>query len=285
MRRSAVLLACLEACGSAGRETREAEPGTSWQGVYTQLSAAGDFALGKPIPLKLELVNSGGLTIVFDSQQAGVNHSLSVWGPDGRLAPYIHGSVQTGGSPQVLRPGERALLFEGLDLASQYLIAAPGPYTIQFKGDGLWVIDGVGMPYLLARRPEPDDAGPGEIMKLWTSRVRLPSDKIHIRVAEGKPSKVTVLAQRLRAILPVDWEVGLGVHEGVICVSLIRPARLKADCANVFVWIAPSPPAEVRGEQLGSSRWGRVYLESGARSREEWPDLRDQLIIALEIAP
>ncbi len=93
--------------------------------------------VGKQILLQLELVNEGGEAVVYDDQQADINNSLRVTGPEGKAVPYIHGGAQTGGALRLLESGTSVVLFDKLDLASQYLVARPGRYEVRFSGRGI----------------------------------------------------------------------------------------------------------------------------------------------------
>lgn len=109
------------------------------QGISTRLAALGNrFRIGEPIPLRLELVNQSSLELTYDDQQVGVNDSLRLTDRQGR---EIHAAqrTQTQGSGVKLKPGETAVLFDGLDITKQYAIRQPGRYSVQFRGRGLSV--------------------------------------------------------------------------------------------------------------------------------------------------
>lgn len=99
------------------------------------------FALGKPMPFRLEMTNGGQETLYYDDQQVEVNHSMIVKDSRGRAIAYTAGPIQTGGADRPIEPGRTVVLFDGFDLASQYRIRRPGTYTVQFSGRGLSVGD------------------------------------------------------------------------------------------------------------------------------------------------
>jgi hypothetical protein len=99
------------------------------------------FALGEPMPFRLEMTNSGQETLYYDDQQVEVNDSMIVKDSRGRAIAYTAGPFQTGGAHRSIEPGRMVVLFDGFDLASQYRIRRPGTYTVQFSGRGLSVGD------------------------------------------------------------------------------------------------------------------------------------------------
>ena len=94
--------------------------------LETRLTVEEATRLGAPVRLRLELVNATGEAWSFDDQQAGLNGSLEVTGPDGARVPYVGPSCQTCGGPELLPSGETAVLFSGLDLGGQYPWIGPG---------------------------------------------------------------------------------------------------------------------------------------------------------------
>ena len=97
------------------------------------------FALGDPMPFRLEMTNGGDQTFYYDDQQVKVNHSMIVKDSKGRAIAYTAGPVQTAGAHRPIEAGRTVVLFDGFDLASQYRIRRPGTYTVQFSGRGLTV--------------------------------------------------------------------------------------------------------------------------------------------------
>jgi hypothetical protein len=97
------------------------------------------FALGEPMPFRLEMTNGGRETLYYDNQQAAVNDSMIVRDSKGGTVPHIALPVQTAGAYRPIEAGRTVVLFDGFDLASQYGIRRPGTYTVQFSGKGLSV--------------------------------------------------------------------------------------------------------------------------------------------------
>jgi hypothetical protein len=102
-------------------------PGRAKSPAYTVLSPlSGEFVVGKPMLVKLELVNEGKFDVTYNAQQAHVNEPMFVVDPDGRLCAWTSGSAQPAGAVQTLRPGERVTILESYDVAADYVIREPG---------------------------------------------------------------------------------------------------------------------------------------------------------------
>lgn len=99
------------------------------------------FALGEPMPFRLEMTNGGKETLYYDDQQVKVNDSMIVKDSRGRAIAYTAGPIQTVGLSRPIEAGRTVVLFDGFDLVSQYRIRRPGTYTVQFSGRGLSVGD------------------------------------------------------------------------------------------------------------------------------------------------
>src|SRR5262245_19280414 len=111
------------------------EWGPEQEGVRTSLVAREkELSLGKPILLRLEMKNVGSRVVHYDPTQMAINSSMYIEGNDGVEVPSIAPGAQTGVDSRPMNPGERAVLFEALDIASQYLLTAPGSYTVRFRG-------------------------------------------------------------------------------------------------------------------------------------------------------
>ena len=109
--------------------------GPDRDGLRTRLVPAQDeFVVGGPAKFRLKMKNSGDKERMYDSQGVKVNDSIRVTDPDGKPVRYIGGSFQTMGRPESIAPGGTVVLFDGLDLTTQYLFAKPGVYTLQFRG-------------------------------------------------------------------------------------------------------------------------------------------------------
>lgn len=105
------------------------------KGVTTKLiPLQQEYILGQPIPFRLEMTNNGSSIVNYDSQQVAVNDSMTIKDPEGQYVPYTSSMFQTLGGSRPLKPGETVILFDQLDIASQYQLAKPGRYTVQFRG-------------------------------------------------------------------------------------------------------------------------------------------------------
>jgi hypothetical protein len=285
--RAAAFLAFLLLTGllpmpARARARENADPGAWGQeqnGVRTRLVPVGSaFSLGRPMRVRLEIENVGEKVVRFDAQQADVNGSLILRTPDGAEAPYIAAGVQTAGGPRPLKPGERAALFDKLDIAEQYLIDEPGEYSVRFRGL---------------------DEGFGEIPIP-------PSNTITIKVAQGPIPTSRLFARQLLEILPAPaWRVsvdregelapfGRGASTGTsLVIDLV--GRSKIDSARIFIWVVSKPApisieksrdrTGVTAEEIGRCEWGSVYIWAGDGIQEKWPDFRAKIIAALKVKP
>ncbi|MBI3856938.1 MAG: hypothetical protein HY293_14720 [Planctomycetes bacterium] len=253
-----------------------AEKGSPWNGVSTRLQLVDEApALGKPVRVRLDLVNGGQAAVIYDDQGVSTNESLDVVGPDGHRAPFIDISRQTAGSSRILEPGKSVTLFKELDLSENYLLDVPGKYHVRFSGRGLWIIDLQEIPFLVhGRRMDPGD------------EPLLTSDWIVFDVADGKTSGSTEVARRLLGIAPKGWRVAaLTASDGTLHAELSRSTGLIDTVKRVSIHIG-GDAASPKREYFGQSPWGKVTV---ATTRNEgadaWPDFRAPLRAALSIDP
>lgn len=128
------------------------------KGLRTQLAALRkEYRRGQPMLFRLELVNEGPYELSYDHQQVAVNGSLTITFQDGRSVPYTAGPVQTAGGSRPIQPGATVVLFESLDIASQYDLTRPGKYQLQFNGHGLEIGDALGIDNGAARQLFPSN--------------------------------------------------------------------------------------------------------------------------------
>lgn len=199
--------------------------------------------VGQPLRLKLEVRNTSTTDASYDDQQAAVNGSLIVTGPDGSETPNIGGSFQTSGGSTVLKPGESRTIFDGLDVNEQYLIEAPGLYRIQTRSRG-------GVPQ---------------------------SNILTVTVAAGELSEFQKLLIALRRVTPAGWRVAN--YSGSI-VFLHSPTGLKSDATSVSLYFANEKnagPKPARGQpkpvDLGETKLGHAWLTvESAAAGERWPN-------------
>ena len=141
-----------------------------------------EYILGKPAEFRLEMKNFGERERTFDPQRVEVNNSMRINDPDGKSVRYVERSFQTGGSPKSIAPGKTVVLFDGLDLATQYLIIKSGSYTLQFRGTNV----------------------------RWHSESEIPpSNIINIEMRPGTLPASMQAPARLIDILPDRWDLSL----------------------------------------------------------------------------
>lgn len=196
--------------------------------------------VGQPLRVRLELKNVGSVPIRYDSQQAEVNGSLSVTGPDGKPAPYIATSFQTMGSAKNIQPGDTKTIFSTFNVTEQYLLEKPGKYAIKFVGRG-------GIPE---------------------------SNLLAVEVAAGKLSDMDWVLVAMRDIAPNGWRA---VRYGDSISFLNTPTRLKADAVSVTVYFTKDKNSgneqlQVQPKYLGEFRMGHAWLQTSADANDRWPD-------------
>jgi prepilin-type processing-associated H-X9-DG protein len=103
-----------------------------------------EFVVGRPMLFRLELVNEGKVEFLYDHQQVAVNSSMTITDKKGERVPYTFGPVQTDGSHKAIKAGKSAILFDNLDISSQYDLSKAGKYKVQFNGKGLYTAIGTG---------------------------------------------------------------------------------------------------------------------------------------------
>ena len=249
-----------------------------------------DFVLGQPAKFRLEMKNFGNRRRTYDPQRVAANNSITIDGPDGKPVRYVAGGVQTGGSPKSISPGETVILFDDLDLLTQYLIVKPGRYTLQFRGTNV----------------------------IWRSESEIPpSNKLAIEMRPGTLPAAVQVPARLIEILPEHWGLSLNggvseVNDGKISppgwesgratyISLATnpvKSNLKRDVLRVQIWVAEqrlSPIGSVQaGRQtnggeaaiyLGKGIDGHVYWTVSVRAEKDWPDIQAKVMNALQIVP
>lgn len=240
---SSVLLAALAAYSLAG-----CGGGPPWgeakDGVATSLTLVTEKpTLGQPLLVKLEMRNTGTAPATFDSQQAAVNGSLDVKGPDRAKVPYIGAPVQTLGGNKTLKANETVTIFASLDVNSQYHLNRTGKYTIQFRG-------GNGLP---------------------TSNV------LTVTLADAPLSDYQKLYGTLQKVTPVGWNIA-DSSGSIMFIS--TPTGLKADAASITLFFTKGPtggPKPQRGQptpiNLGETTLGKAWLMADSQKAvDRWAD-------------
>jgi RNA polymerase sigma factor (sigma-70 family) len=236
---------------AAGQETPW---GKDVNGLSTRLILVGTAKVGEPVTVKLEMKNVAQEDRRYDSQQAAVNGSLLVTGPDGKPVPYIEPSYQTAGGRRVLKAGQTVTIFAKLDVAEQYLLDRPGAYTIQFRG----------CPAYRGETAIP------------------PSNVLSVTLEPGTVPPLTVVYRRLLATAPQEWHVSKSRHG--FFLSRV-PTSLKRDMVTIQLWFTPekqsgseSRPKEVANlEYLGETTLGYAWLAADAKAKEDWPKFSEDL--------
>ena len=281
--------------GSDADDSGKLEWGPEQDGLRTGLSAINEeFYLGKPISFRLDVKNVGHRTVEFAAEQFHLRASMSIERSDGMNVPYIKSLPQTGfGDDVVLKPGQRTVLVDGLDIADWYLLTSPGTYTIQFGGgDGHY--------------PDVVEDGRDPASNVPTIRgAGIPaSNVLTIRVADGpvRPSRSltrklldAVQASGLRLEIDEEGDVvplGRSSVSGT-ALAVIRDGRYMAFGENrrAQIWVTASASAIVQpkpgekylspAEAIGHCAWGEVYLWSAVASEEEL--IRRLTVAALKI--
>ncbi|MEI8063872.1 MAG: hypothetical protein WCH84_07395 [Verrucomicrobiota bacterium] len=132
------------------------------------------YIAGQPMLFRLEIVNESDSDLVYDSQQVAVNWPLNVVDSDGKTVECIGSCSQTFGSYRRIKAGETNVLFDSLNLASQYDMHKPGRYTVQYCGRGLEI----GLP-------RPPEAGIGYERQACSSLKKVLSNPITIDVTNA----------------------------------------------------------------------------------------------------
>lgn len=218
------------------------------------------YSLGQPMKFRLEMTNVGASTIMYDSQQVGVNNAMIIKDQNGKISPYIAGSFQTGGGPKPIQPKEIVILFYQFDITSQYYIGKPGRYTVQFRGQ--------------------DTAFGEESLP--------PSNIVEIDVQPATLTTTDIFIGRLLDIIPNQWDLTKGLEKYIevdgICAQM---DRIRAKGGKEYIMVCQTYRLinlSSQGlEYLGKNQWGYVYISIQPEAETLWPNVREQIIKALEI--
>ncbi|MFL5329845.1 MAG: hypothetical protein ACJ8C4_13125 [Gemmataceae bacterium] len=195
--------------------------------------------LGQPVQLKLDIKNVGTTPAKYDDQQAMVNNSLEVLGPEGKPVPSVGMSTQTIGSETTLAPAAEKSVFGSLDITEQYLLEKPGKYTIRFRAQHH------------GNMPE--------------------SNQLTVILKDGPLSDQVKLLSALLKAAPAGWRVARDGDE----ISFVNsPTNLKRDVAVVSLFFTKDEnTSRVDAEKLGRTKMGYAWLEiSPKSSANRWPD-------------
>ncbi len=262
MRRRALLaVPLLVACASAdapppaATSPAAAPASATTSRLETRLTVEEATRLGAPVRLRLELVNATGEAWSFDGQQAGINGSLEVTGPDGATVPYVGPSCQTCGGPELLPSGETAVLFSGLDLG--YLLDRPGRYTVRYAGRGVSV-----------------DRGPvrgGGV--LWDSKETVDPCEVTFELAPGEVPRGARVTRALLSAAPEGWWLTADGTSWALVSTGGSGLKSDAQCVRLREG-APAEPGEV---QVGRG----LFLSASPGAAALWPEHRARIEAAL----
>jgi hypothetical protein len=218
--------------------------GKSANGVESRLTlVTAKPTLGQQLLVKLELRNTGTAPAKYDSQQAAVNGSLIVKGPDDAKVSYIGRPVQTLGGNKTLKANETVTIFASLDVNSQYHLNRPGKHTIQFRG-------GNGLPI---------------------------SNVLTVTLADAPLSDYQKLFGTLEKTKPAGWKIA---DWGGSIMFISSPTGLKADMASITLFFTKEPtggPKPQRGQpaaiNLGDTSLGKAWLMADSQKAvDRWAD-------------
>lgn len=238
IRLAACLLALFVGCA------HEEPASQSWNGLSVKLTLLDvRSSIGRPVRVRVDLVNNGPTTMFYDAQ--GVDYgSFEVKGP--AEAPLIAEHGQTFGFLKPLMPGQSVALLDQYDLATEYLIDAPGTWRVRFKSS-----------LNLSEKEQRGD--PGSCLMV--------SDWVEIPIDEAKPAPWMQIARRLHDSLRSRWQLTVsGVGAGTRAVLRSPDFILDRPFRKVLLRIGPTPAVE-KEERLCPTRWGDAFVFT------EWPAL------------
>lgn len=159
------------------------------RGVHTRLTIQERrIQAGRPLPLRLELVNEGPAQLLYDDSAVRYWTPMTVRNARGETIPSSRGPSQIGMPCKLLKPGE-AILLDNWDLTGCYRLKEPGRYTVQFSGNGLGISEtDPNKTQLISRSPR------GRIETLpgygrRSSRL-FPSNVVEIEVVATQPAGI-----------------------------------------------------------------------------------------------
>ncbi len=196
--------------------------------------------VGQPLKVSFEVRNTGKVPRTFDDQQASVNSSMNVKGPDGKHVPYIATSYQTMGEKTTLAAGASKVVIKELDVAQQYLLDKEGKHTMQFR-------DRNGLPA---------------------------SNELAVTLKPGELADAMKLFASVLWATPAGWRAAR--YDNSI-VMLNTPTNLKSDATSVSLVFtkddqAPGQNLKIVPTKLGNTKLGHAWLVLEPKAAERWPD-------------
>jgi hypothetical protein len=264
--------------------TRTEQWGVQEGDLRTRLVPLADhFTLGQPMRFRLELQNVGKAVAHYDPQQVDIG-SLAVRDPQGHAVRYIGGSFQTwGGRRPAITPGNFVVLFDQLDIDSQYLLVKPGKHSVQFRGYAMPPSNTVEI-----------DVRPGTLP---------PIVRVAARLLDVVPKKWDMTIRRDAGDAdrsqpvgwddpPPGWEPGRGMPS--ILLDWHRNGELAVGVRAVFwlshrklKWTGKVPgPGQTAAAYYGKCREGCLYAELPSRAAaaaSQWPTFEKDVSKALQI--
>lgn len=206
-----------------------------------------EFTIGSPILFRVEMKNINNETLGYTHTSFMVNDPMLIKDFNGATVPYVDTSYQTLVAPEFVEPGETVILADTYDVRSQYHITNPGKYTFQFRGYSIGT-----------------------------------SNSVEVDIKPGELSALESIVEKLMPVLPEGWRLTRSGRDG-IWINLIGKARRKGTDRGIglFLYINPGK-SNLRGEFLGQTKWGPVYVES-LDAELLWPNYKEQITKTLGI--
>jgi len=242
------------------KQTRDGPPALN--GLRTRLTLLTDKpAVGLPLTVKLELQNTGTVERTYASQRANPEQTLEVIGPDSQPVEFINGPNQIQVGSAKIKPGETVTLFAEVDVASMFLLAQPGKYSMTLRGPDEF---------------DPGENGPARIHPIPTSNT------IEVTLGVGTLNDLQATFVRVRGIAPKGWTFSarddsiVGIppdfkkgdsRRGVLHLKFLAERKTEEQ-----IRLDPVPY-----EYLGQSALGYAYLALPTSANTDWPGCAEQI--------
>lgn len=220
---------------------------------YILTPLAERFAIGRPMEFRIEMKNISNESLPYMKKPMTVNGPMIITGPNGEKIEYLAGPCQIGEATDFTEPNEIVLLADNYDAGNDYRIVRPGKYAFQFRGD-----------------------------------YGVLSNKVEIEVGNGKLSDIDIIIEKLKPILPADWEFARNRFDKNISVAMYKKGMIKNPNGSVIIALYFNPTEDFLQkvqEELkpwGQTQWGTIYIKS-ENIEKYWPEYKEQIKKALEI--
>jgi hypothetical protein len=250
--------------------------GKSESGLLTRIVAeAASFKAGHPIPLRVELSNTGQKPVPYTQVSPTSSQSLAVTDADGKPVPFLAGPAAVPAHQVFLDPGQTVDV-ESFDLSKWFYLRRPGRYAVAIR-------DSVSIPATERLQfeiiPDPAAGADGD-----------PVGRL-LPLVQGREHWTFVAPPNH----PARMRPGLNRAEVPARVMIFQYAPPNAtirDIRSAWFWLADEespeqaaaadakwPPAT---ESLGKiGRW-HVYSTAPADAVKQWPTLVEDVRKALE---